>query len=126
MSTVTEEQVIEYLSGLPVMKMAELVKTLEDKWGVEAASAGAVMMAPTASAAPVEEKTEFDVVLKSYGAKKIDVIKALRTESPGLGLKEAKEMVEGAPTTLREAVSKDDAEKLKKALVEAGAEVEVK
>lgn len=130
MSQVTEEQVIDFLSGLTVLAMSDLVKKLEDKWGVKAAAAGVMMAGPGAGAAaaaePVEEKTEFDVVLKSFGAKKIDVIKALRTAMSGLGLKEAKDMVEGAPTTIKEGISKDEAEALKKALVEAGAEVDLK
>lgn len=127
MSEVTEEQVIDYLSNLSVMTMADLVKKLEDKWGVEAAAAGGVMMAgPAAGAEPEEEKTEFDVVLKSFGAKKINVIKAIRAKISGLGLKEAKELVESAPTAVKEAVSKEEAEELKKALEEAGAEVELK
>jgi large subunit ribosomal protein L7/L12 len=127
MADLNREQVIEYLSALPVMEIAELVKELEDKWGVSAAAPVAVAAAgPAAAAAPVEEKTEFDVVLTSFGDKKINVIKALRAEMQGLGLKEAKEMVEGAPTTLKEAVSKDEAETLAKALKEAGATVELK
>jgi large subunit ribosomal protein L7/L12 len=127
MANLNREQVIDYLSGLPVMEIAELVKELEDKWGVSAAAPVAVAAAgPAADAGPAEEKTEFDVVLKSFGEKKINVIKALRVQMQGLGLKEAKEMVEGAPTTLKEAVSKDEAEELAKALKEAGAEVELK
>lgn len=128
MSQVSEDQVIDYLSNLSVIAMADLVKKLEDKWGVKAAAAG-VMMAPAGDAGPapvVEEKTEFDVVLKSFGAKKIEVIKAIRGAISGLGLKEAKDMVEAAPTTIKEGISKDEAEALKKALVEAGAEVELK
>jgi len=126
---ITREQVIEFLSNLSVMAMADLVKELEDKWGVEAAAGGAVMMAgPGGPGAgePEEEKTEFDVVLKSFGAKKINVIKAIRAAISGLGLKEAKTLVESAPVAVKEAVSKDEAEELKKALEEAGAEVEVK
>jgi large subunit ribosomal protein L7/L12 len=127
MADLNREQVIEYLSALPVMEIAELVKELEDKWGVSAAAPVAVAAAgPAADAGPAEEKTEFDVVLASFGDKKINVIKALRAQMQGLGLKEAKEMVEGAPTTLKEAVSKEEAEELAKALKEAGATVEVK
>lgn len=127
MADLNREQVIDYLSALPVMEIAELVKELEDKWGVSAAAPVAVAAAgPAADAGPVEEKTEFDVVLTSFGDKKINVIKALRAQMQGLGLKEAKEMVEGAPTTLKEAVSKDEAEELAKALKEAGAAVELK
>jgi large subunit ribosomal protein L7/L12 len=124
---ITKEQVIEFLSNLTVMQAADLVKELEDKWGVQAASAVAVAAGPAAAAAaPVEEKTEFDVILKGFGDKKIDVIKAIRVVIPGLGLKEAKTLVESAPVAVKEAVSKDEAAALQKALVEAGAEVEIK
>lgn len=124
---ITREQVIDFLSNLSVMQMADLVKELEDKWGVEAAAGGAVMMAPGAGAEEAkEEQTEFDVVLKSFGAKKINVIKAIRAQISGLGLKEAKSLVESAPVAVKEAVSKEEAEELKKILEEAGAEVEVK
>lgn len=123
---ITKAQVIDFLSNLTVMQAADLVKELEDKWGVQAASAVAAAAPAAAAAAPVEEKTEFDVVLKSFGDKKIDVIKAIRVVIPGLGLKEAKTLVESAPVAVKEAVSKDEAAALQKALVEAGAEVEVK
>ena len=123
---VSREQVIEFLSNLSVMSMADLVKELEDKWGVEAAAGGAVMMAPAAAAVEVEEQTEFDVVLESFGDKKINVIKAIRAAMSGLGLKEAKTLVESAPVAVKEAVSKDEAEELKKALEEAGATVKLK
>lgn len=124
---ITKAQVIDFLSNLTVMQAAELVKELEDKWGVQAASAVAVAAGPAAAAAaPVEEKTEFDVILKGFGDKKIDVIKAIRVVIPGLGLKEAKTLVESAPVAVKEAVSKDEAAALQKALVDAGAEVEVK
>jgi large subunit ribosomal protein L7/L12 len=124
---ITKQQVIEFLSNLTVMQAADLVKELEDKWGVQAASAVAVAAGPAAAAAaPVEEKTEFDVILKGFGDKKIDVIKAIRVVIPGLGLKEAKTLVESAPVAVKEAVSKDEAAALQKALVEAGAEVEIK
>lgn len=127
MSAVSEDQVIDYLSTLSVMAMADLVKKLETKWDVKAAAGGGVMMAaPAAAAEVVEEKTEFDVVLKSFGAKKIEVIKAIRVVIPGLGLKEAKDLVEGAPATVKEGISKDEAAAIQKALVEAGAEVELK
>jgi len=125
MSNVTKEQVIDYLSGLPVMEMAALVKELEEKWGVSAAAP--VAAAP--AAAPVEaeeEKTEFDVVLKSFGDKKINVIKTVRQLVPGLGLKEAKELVESAPATIKEGVSKDEADEMVTKLKEAGADVERK
>jgi large subunit ribosomal protein L7/L12 len=125
---ITKEQVINFLSNLTVMQAAELVKELETKWGVQAASAVAVAAGPAgaAAAAPVEEKTEFDVILKGFGDKKIDVIKAIRVVIPGLGLKEAKTLVESAPVAVKEAISKDEAAALQKALVEAGAEVEIK
>jgi large subunit ribosomal protein L7/L12 len=124
---ITKAQVIEFLSNLTVMQAADLVKELEEKWGVQAASAVAVAAGPAAAAAaPVEEKTEFDVILKGFGDKKIDVIKAIRVVIPGLGLKEAKTLVESAPVAVKEAVSKDEAAALQKALVEAGAEVEIK
>ena len=124
---ITREQVIDFLSNLSVMQMAELVKELEDKWGVEAAAGGGVIVAAgPAAEEEKEEQTEFDVVLKSFGAKKINVIKAIRAEVPGLGLKEAKTLVESAPVNVKEAVSKEEAEELKKALEEAGAEVELK
>jgi large subunit ribosomal protein L7/L12 len=125
MSDINKEQVVEFLSNLTVMAMADLVKELEDKWGVEAAAAVAVAAAGPA-AGPVEEKTEFDVHMASFGAKKINVIKAIRAAMQGLGLKEAKELVESAPVNVKEGVSKDEAEELAKALKEAGAEVEVK
>jgi large subunit ribosomal protein L7/L12 len=124
--SLTQDQVIEYLSSLPVMEIADLVKKLEDKWGVSAAAPVAIAAGPAVAAAPVEEKTEFDVILKSSGEKKIDVIKALRAQIQGLGLKEAKDMAEGAPITVKEALPKADAEALAKALKDAGADVEVK
>lgn len=129
MSAVTEDQVIDYLSNLSVMAMADLVKKLEAKWDVKAAAGGGVMMAAApaaAAAAPVEAQTEFDVVLKAFGPKKIDVIKAIRVVIPGLGLKEAKELVESAPSKVKEGISKDEAESMAKKLKEAGAEVEIK
>ena len=116
----------EEIKGLTILEMAELVKALEEEFGVSAVAAvGAAPAAGGAAAPAAEEKTEFDVILKNFGAKKLDVIKAVR-EITGLGLKEAKEMVEGAPKTVKEGVSKDEAESVKKALEEAGAEVEVK
>ena len=126
MPEITREQVIDYLSNLPVIQIAELVKELEDKWGVSAAPvAVAGAAAPAAEAAPVEEKTEFDVILAEVGASKINVIKAVR-EITALGLKEAKELVEGAPKPVREAIGKEEAEETKKKLEAAGAKVEVK
>ena len=126
MSDLTRDQVIDYLSALPVMEIAELVKALEDKWGVSAAAPVAVAAGPAAAAEAVEEKTEFNVVLESFGEKKIAVIKALRAQVQGLGLKEAKAMVEGAPQAIKEAVSKEEAETMKKALEEAGGKVSIK
>ena len=117
--------IIEELKGLTVLELSELVHAVEDEFGVSAAAAVAVAAPAEGGAAAAEEKTEFDVVLKSAGANKIAVIKAVR-EATGLGLKEAKEVVDGAPKTLKEAISKDDAEALKAKLTEAGAEVEIK
>jgi large subunit ribosomal protein L7/L12 len=125
MSDINKDQVVDFLSNLTVMAMADLVKELEDKWGVEAAAAVAVAAAGPAAAA-AEEQTEFDVHLVSFGAKKINVIKAVRAAMQGLGLKEAKELVESAPANIKEGVSKDEAQELAKLLKEAGAEVEVK
>jgi large subunit ribosomal protein L7/L12 len=117
--------ILEEIKSLTLIELADLVKAVEDEFGVSAAAPVGVVAAAGAAAPAVEEKTEFDVVLKSFGAKKLDVIKAVR-EITGLGLKEAKEMVEGAPKTVKEGVSKDEAESVKKALEAAGAEVEVK
>jgi len=129
MAEITREQVVDYLSNLPVIQIAELIKELENKWGVKAAPAAVAVAAGPAGggeAAPkAEEKTEFDVVLANAGGNKIAVIKAVR-EITGLGLKEAKDLVEGAPKTLKEAVSKADAEEMKKKLTEAGATVDLK
>jgi large subunit ribosomal protein L7/L12 len=126
MADITREQVVDYLSNLPVIQIAEMIKDLENKWGVKAAPAAvAVAAGPAPVAAVVEEKTEFDVVLANAGANKIQVIKAIR-EITGLGLKEAKDLVEAAPKTVKEAVSKADAEDMKKKLTEAGATVELK
>jgi large subunit ribosomal protein L7/L12 len=129
MADITREQVVDYLSNLPVIQIADLIKELENKWGVKAAPAAvAVAAGPAAGgdAAPkAEEKTEFDVVLANAGGNKIAVIKAVR-EITGLGLKEAKDLVEGAPKTLKEAVSKADADDMKKKLTEAGATVDLK
>ena len=114
---------IEEVKNLSVLELSELVHALEETFGVSAAAAA--VAAPAAGAAEAEEKTEFDVILKSAGANKIGVIKVVRALT-GLGLKEAKDKVDGAPSTLKEAVSKEEAEEAKKQLVEAGAEVEVK
>lgn len=118
---------IEEVKALTVLELSELVKALEEEFGVSAAAPVAVAAAPAAGggAAAAEEKTEFDVILKAAGANKINVIKVVR-EITGLGLKEAKEVVDGAPKALKEGISKDDAEAIKAKLTEAGAEVEVK
>ena len=122
----TNEEILEAISNMSVLELSELVKAIEDKFGVSAAAPVAVAAAPAAgAAAAAEEKTEFDVVLKEIGEKKIQVIKAVR-EITGLGLKEAKGAVDGAPATIKEAMSKDDAEAAKKKLEEAGATVELK
>ena len=118
-------QILDLVKGLTILELNDLVKAVEEEFGVSAAAPVGVAVAAGAAAPAAEEKTEFDVVLKSFGAKKLDVIKAVR-EITGLGLKEAKEMVESAPKAVKEGVSKDEAENLKKALEEAGAEVEVK
>ena len=127
MAEVTRDQVVDFLSNLPVIQMADLIKDLEGKWGVKAAPAAvAVAAGPAAApAAAVAEKTEFDVVLANAGGNKIQVIKVIR-EITGLGLKEAKDLVEAAPKTVKEQVSKADAEDFKKKLTEAGATVELK
>ena len=117
--------IVEEIKTLTILELADLVKAVEEEFGVSAAAPVGVVAVAGAAAPAAEEKTEFDVVLKSFGAKKLDVIKAVR-EITGLGLKEAKEMVEGAPKNVKEGVSKDEAESIKKALEEAGAEVEVK
>lgn len=128
MSDITRENVIEWLSNQSVLEIAGLVKELEEKWGVSAAAPVAVAAAGPAAggdAAAEEEKTEFDVILKEAGGNKIAVIKEVRGIT-GLGLKEAKDLVEGAPKAVKEATSKDDAEEIKKKLEAAGAKVEVK
>ena len=120
-------KIVDELSGLTVLEAAELAKLLEEKWGVSAAAAVAVAAAPGGggAAAPVEEKTEFTVVLAAAGDKKIEVIKEVRALT-GLGLKEAKDLVEGAPKPVKEGVAKDEAEKIKATLEKAGAKVELK
>lgn len=119
--------IAENLSGLTIIEAANLVKMLEEKWGVSAAAPVAAAAAPAAggAAAKAEEQTEFTVILAGAGEKKINVIKEIRTIT-GLGLKEAKDLVEGAPKTVKEGVNKEEAEKIKKVLVDAGASVEVK
>ena len=126
MSSVTKEQVVTFLENLTLLEAADLVKELETKFDVSAAAPVAMMAAPAAGAAAVaEEQTEFTVILAVAGEKKINVIKEIRTIT-GLGLKEAKDLVEGAPKTVKEGVTKDEAAKIKKALEEAGAKVELK
>ena len=126
---VTKEEVVEFISNMTVLELSEFIKELEEKFGVSAAApaVGMMMAAPAAGAAAeaADEKTEFDVILKEAGANKIGVIKVVRALT-GLGLKEAKDKVDGAPSTLKEAVSKEEAEEAKKQLTEAGATVEVK
>ncbi len=124
MSAVTKEQVIQFLENLTLLQAAELVKELETKFGVSASAPMAAAAAPAASAA-AEEQTEFTVILKDCGANKINVIKEVRTIT-GLGLKEAKDLVEGAPKTVKEGVSKEESAKIKDVLEKAGAKVEVK
>lgn len=126
--SVSQQDVVDYIKNLKLSEVKDLIKTLEDELGVEANAAVAVAAGPAAgggAAAEAEEKTEFDVVLTNFGEKKIQVIKAVRALT-GLGLKEAKAMVEGVPAKIKEAVSKEDAEEAKKALEEAGATVEIK
>ena len=118
-------KLVDDLSQLTVLEAAELAKMLEEKWGVSAAAAVAVAAAPGAAAAPAEEKTEFTVVLAAAGDKKIEVIKEVRALT-GLGLKEAKDLVEGAPKPVKEGVNKDEADKVKAQLEKAGAKVELK
>ena len=117
--------ILEEIKSLTIIELADLVKAVEEEFGVSAAAPVGVVAVAGAAAPAAEEKTEFDVVLKSFGAKKLDVIKAVR-EITGLGLKEAKEMVEGAPKTVKEGASKEEAEDIKAKLTAAGAEVEVK
>ena len=120
------QKIVEDLSGLTVLEAADLAKMLEEKWGVSAAAAVAVAAGPAgAAAAPAEEKTEFTVVLAAIGDKKIEVIKEVRALT-GLGLKEAKDLVEGAPKPVKEGVNKDEAEKVKATLEKVGAKVELK
>ena len=126
--SVTKEQVVDFIANMTVLELSEFIKELEEKFGVSAAAPAAAMMAMPAAGAAVpaeEEKIEFDVILKAAGANKIGVIKVVRALT-GLGLKEAKDKVDGAPATLLEAIAKDKAEDAKKQLLEAGAEVEVK
>ncbi|OZI14050.1 50S ribosomal protein L7/L12 [Sodalis-like symbiont of Philaenus spumarius] len=123
--SITKEQILDAVAEMSVMDVVELISMMEEKFGVSAAAAAAAAVAVGGPAEAAEEKTEFDVVLSAIGASKVAVIKAVRSAT-GLGLKEAKDLVESAPATLKEGVSKDDAEALKKALEEAGASVELK
>lgn len=126
MAEITQDQVVDFLSNLPVIRLAELVKELEGKWGVSAAPvAVAAAGGGAAPAAAAEEKTEFTVILADGGANKINVIKAVR-EITALGLKEAKDLVEGAPKPIKEGIGKEESEDIKKKLEAAGAKVEVK
>ncbi len=118
-------QILDLVKGLTILELADLVKALEEEFGVSAAPVAVAAAPGAAAAAPVEEKTEFDVVLKSAGASKLNVIKVVR-EITGLGLKDAKDLVEAAPKTVKEAVAKEEAEKIAEQLKAAGAEVEVK
>lgn len=121
--SITKDQIIEAVASMSVMEVVELITAMEEKFGVSAAAAVAVAAGPAAEAA--EEKTEFDVILKSAGASKLAIVKLVK-DLTGAGLKEAKDMVDGAPTAIKEGASKDEAEALKKQLEEAGAEVELK
>lgn len=126
MADITRDQVVEFLSGLNVLEISELVKELEEKWGVSAAAPVAVAAAgPAAAGAAAEEKTEFDVILSDVGGEKIKVIKVVR-EITGLGLKEAKDLVEGSNSVIKEGVSKEEADSIKAKVEETGAKVTVK
>ncbi len=127
MATLNKEEIIEAIGGMTVLELSDLIKAIEEKFDVKAAAPVAVAAAPAAAAAaaPAEEKTEFDVILKTAGDKKIQVIKVVR-EATGLGLKEAKDLVDGAPKPVKEAIPKADAEAIKKQLEDAGAKAEIK
>ena len=125
MATEKTTAILDQIKTLTILELSDLVKALEEEFGVSAAPVAAVAVGGAAPAAAAEEKTEFDVILTNFGAKKLDVIKVVR-EITGLGLKDAKELVEGAPKPVKEGVSKDEAEDIKKKLVEAGAEVDLK
>lgn len=125
MADISKEQVVEFIENMTVLEMSEFVKELEEKFGVSAAAPVAAAGPAAAAGEAAEEKTEFDVVLATVGDKKINVIKVVRAIT-GLGLKEAKELVDGAPSPIKEGVSKDEAEDIKKQLEEAGAGVELK
>ena len=125
MADITKEQVVEFIANMTVLELAEFIKELEEKFGVSAAAPVAVVAGGAAPAAAEEEKTEFDAILKDAGSEKIKVIKVIR-ELTGLGLKEAKDFVESAPKTIKEAASKEECEKIKEKLAEVGATVEIK
>ncbi|MCB1921065.1 MAG: 50S ribosomal protein L7/L12 [Candidatus Competibacteraceae bacterium] len=122
---VSKEEILDAIAGMTVMEVVELISAMEEKFGVSAAAAVAAAPVAAAAAAPVEEKTEFDVVMTSFGEKKVEVIKVVRALT-GLGLKEAKDAVEGVPSTIKEGIPKAEAEDVKKKLEEAGAKVEIK
>ena len=121
----TKQEFIDYIKSLTVLELADLVHAVEEEFGVSAAATAVAVTGPAAAAEPVEEKTEFDVILKGFGAQKLNVIKVVRAEL-GLGLKEAKDLVDGAPKPIKEGVSKDDADSIKAKLEEVGAKVELK
>lgn len=125
MATLTKEEIVEAVGGMSLLEVADLVKMFEEKFGVSAAAPVAAVAAAGPAAEAVEEQTEFDVILDAAGDKKIEVLKVVR-ELTGLGLKEAKDLVDGAPKAVKEGISKEEAEAIKKALEEAGAKVEVK
>ena len=122
---VSKQEMLDTIAGMTVMEIVELISAMEEKFGVTAAAAVAAAPAAAAAAAPVEEKTEFDVVMTSFGEKKVEVIKVVRALT-GLGLKEAKDAVEGVPSTIKEGIPKAEAEDIKKKLEDAGAKVEIK
>ena len=122
---VSKNDILETISNMSVMEVVELIEAMEEKFNVSAAAAAVAVAAPAAAAAAAEEQTEFNVVMTSFGANKVGVIKVIRTIT-GLGLKEAKDLVEGSPSTVKEGVSKDEAASIKKELEEAGASVEIK
>ncbi|ASF45525.1 50S ribosomal protein L7/L12 [Methylovulum psychrotolerans] len=122
---ISQAEILDAISNMTVMEVVELISAMEEKFGVSAAAAVAVAAAPAAAAAPVEEQTEFDVILTGFGENKVSVIKTVRTIT-GLGLKEAKDAVEGVPTVLKEGIPKAEAETIKKQLLEAGATVDIK
>ena len=122
---VTKDEILETISNMTVMEIVDLISAMEEKFGVSAAAAVAAAPVATAAAAPIEEKTEFDVIMTGFGENKVNVIKVIRSIT-GLGLKEAKDLVEGVPSTVKEGLGKQEAEDIKKQLVDAGAAVEVK